>query len=200
MVGKLNDMLSAAVFIDSLSTKSSSTQSSNATAPVSKSESGQSGQQSSLSTILKSGESTLKSADSKQATSLPQQPAEPQRPLTEEEVSQLVDSLNKFFNKNDINIEVRYEVRDPNADSDSDSEKTKESKKTPPPAKNYEVKDPATMKMRYDEEAGLINIKFIEKSTQKVISEFPPEALLNNIKRANEKSREFLGVLIDRLM
>lgn len=196
MVGKLNDMLSAAVFIDSLSTKSSSTQSSNATAPVSKSESGQSGQQSSLSTILKSGESTLKSADSKQATSLPQQPAEPQRTLTEEEVTQLVDSLNNFFGKNDINIEVTYEVIDPNADS----EKTKESKNPPPPKMDYKVQDPKTMKMSYDEEAGLINIKFIEKSTQKVISEFPPEALLDRMRKANEKSREFLGVLIDRLM
>lgn len=199
MVGKLNDMLSAAVFIDSLSTRPSSTQSLNATAPVSKSESGQSSQSSqsvqqpSLSTILKS-------ADSKQTTSLPQQPAEAQKPLTEAETAQLVDSVNKFFSKNNINLEVRYEVQDPNADADSDSEKAKESKNNPPPKTDYEVKDPATIRMSYDEEAGLINVKVIEKSTQKVIREFPPEALLDSIKKANEKSQEFLGALIDRLI
>ena len=159
MVGKLNDMLSAAVFIDSLSTKSSSTQSSNATASVKQSESGQSAQsgQPSLSTILKSGETTQSVDAAKQAEEEKQQGQAEH--LTKEETSQLVEASNKFFSKNNINLE-----------------------------------------MTYDPDAEMINVKVIEKSTQKVIREFPPEELLESIKRANEKSRDFLGALIDRLI
>ncbi len=47
----------------------------------------------------------------------------------------------------------------------------------------------------YDEEADMFNVKVIDKETKKVLREFPPEEMLDNIKKA----KEWLGALIDEI-
>lgn len=48
----------------------------------------------------------------------------------------------------------------------------------------------------YDEEAEMMNVKVIDKETKKILREFPPEEMLDNIKKA----KEWLGAIIDEII
>lgn len=172
MVGKLNDMLSMAVFIDSLSgSKSSNAHSSNdTTKSVNRVESGQSGkseqseqpEKSSLTSMLKT-EDTSKTTDPTKKAEEAQQSAQEESiqraEVTTEDVKKTIEALNKYLKKENIDLEFNY-----------------------------------------DEEVGMVNVKVIGEESQKVIREFPPEEMLERIRKANEKSKEFLGALIDKLV
>jgi flagellar protein FlaG len=48
----------------------------------------------------------------------------------------------------------------------------------------------------YDQDADMFNVKVIDKDTKKVLREFPPEEMLDSIKKA----KEWLGAIIDELV
>ena len=50
------------------------------------------------------------------------------------------------------------------------------------------------LKFAYDKEVEMLNVKVIDPETKKVLREFPPEEMIENMKKA----REWLGALIDK--
>lgn len=50
------------------------------------------------------------------------------------------------------------------------------------------------LKFAYDKEVEILNVKVIDPETKKVLREFPPEEMIENMKKA----REWLGALIDK--
>ena len=50
------------------------------------------------------------------------------------------------------------------------------------------------LKFSYDKEVEMLNVKVIDPETKKVLREFPPEEMIENMKKA----REWLGALIDK--
>ena len=73
--------------------------------------------------------------------------------LTEEAVSNMTDALNKLMNKTDVNLHFSYH-----------------------------------------KEVDMLSVKMLEKGTDKVIKEFPPEEMVENM----IKARDWLGAFIDR--
>ena len=73
--------------------------------------------------------------------------------LTEEAVSNMTDALNKLMRKTNVNLEFRY-----------------------------------------NKEVDLMSVKLLEKGTDKVIKEFPPEEMVENM----IKARDWLGAFIDK--
>ena len=150
MVGKLNDMVTAAVVIDSTpKVKSSDAQSLNATAQIKPAES----KQSSLSSMLRTNE-TARAADSDKKA----QEEEKERRLepgtmSEESVSQMTETFNKLMSKINCNLQFSY-----------------------------------------NKEADVLNVKMIDKETNEVIKEFPPEEMIENM----IKARDWLGAFIDK--
>lgn len=151
MVGKLSDMVTAAVVVDSTpKVKSSDAQSQNVTAqaqPVEKAPS-----QSSMlklqdvkqEDLLKKGEDDKKQKEDRLKPGT----------MSEEAVSQMTEAFNKLMSKINCNLEFSY-----------------------------------------NKEVDLFNVKMIDKETKKVIKEFPPEEMIENM----IKSKEWLGAFIDRM-
>lgn len=50
------------------------------------------------------------------------------------------------------------------------------------------------LELTYDRDVDMINVKVIDKKTKEVLREYPPEEMLENMKRA----KEWLGAFIDR--
>jgi len=73
--------------------------------------------------------------------------------LTEEAVSNMTDALNKLMDKTDVNLQFRYH-----------------------------------------KEVGVMSVKMLEKGSDKVIKEFPPEEMVENM----IKARDWLGAFIDK--
>ena len=73
--------------------------------------------------------------------------------LTEEAVSNMTDALNKLMSKTDVNLHFSYH-----------------------------------------KEVDMLSVKMLEKGTDKVIKEFPPEEMVENM----IKARDWLGAFIDR--
>lgn len=150
MVGKLSDMVTAAVVVDSTpKVKSSDAQAQNVTTqaqPVEKAPS-QSGmlklQDVKQEDLLKKGEEEKKQEDRLKPGT-----------MTEESVSQMTETFNKLMAKINVNLEFKY-----------------------------------------NQEVDLFNVKMIDKETKKVIKEFPPEEMIENM----IKSKEWLGAFIDRM-
>ena len=51
------------------------------------------------------------------------------------------------------------------------------------------------LEFSYNKEVDLFNVKMIDKETKKVIKEFPPEEMIENM----IKSKEWLGAFIDKM-
>ena len=142
MVGKLNDMVQAAVVVDS-APKSQ---------PVSSKDFAQ-----------------VQPQPAKQAPSVAAKPLEALTPaekeeqkqesrlqpgtMTEENVSNMTDTFNQLMDK--INCDVEF---------------------------------------KYNKEAEMFNVKMIDKKTNEVIKEFPPEEMIENM----IKAKDWLGAFIDR--
>ena len=73
--------------------------------------------------------------------------------LTEEAVSNMTDALNKLMRKTNVNLEFRY-----------------------------------------NKEVDVMSVKLLEKGTDKVLKEFPPEEMVENM----IKARDWLGAFIDK--
>lgn len=73
--------------------------------------------------------------------------------LTEEAVKNMTDALNKLMDKTNVNLEFRY-----------------------------------------NKEVDVMSVKLLEKGTDKVIKEFPPEEMVENM----IKARDWLGAFIDK--
>ena len=73
--------------------------------------------------------------------------------LTEEAVKNMTDALNELMDKTNVNLEFDY-----------------------------------------NKEVNLLSVKMLEKGTDKVIKEFPPEEMVENM----IKARDWLGAFIDR--
>ncbi len=150
MVGKLSDMVTAAVVVDSTpKVKSSDAQSQNVSAqaqPVEKAPSQSSMlklQEAQQEELLKKGEEDKKKGDHLKPGT-----------MSEESVSQMTEAFNKLMSKINCNLEFSY-----------------------------------------NKEVDLFNVKMIDKETKKVIKEFPPEEMIENM----IKSKEWLGAFIDKM-
>ena len=151
MVGKLSDMVTAAVVVDSTpKVKSSDAQSQNVSAqfqPVEKAPSQTSVlklQDAKQEDLLKKGEDDKKQKEDRLKPGT----------MSEESVSQMTEAFNKLMSKINCNLEFSY-----------------------------------------NKEVDLFNVKMIDKETKKVIKEFPPEEMIENM----IKSKEWLGAFIDRM-
>lgn len=156
MVGKLDNMVTAAVVIDSaLTAKSSSAQSQNATTKIKPVESGQEQPASELAlSSLKTLETTStdsakKAEEDKKAQASRLEPGT----MDEESVSKMTETFNKLMSKINVNLEFTY-----------------------------------------NKEIDMFNVKMIDKETKKVLREFPPEEMLENM----IKAKEWLGAFIDK--
>lgn len=153
MVGKVDNMVTAAVVIDSaFSSGSSYTKSQNATTQVKSVESKQPSQSS--TNMLKTQEprtSIQKTEEDNQAQE------QSFSKMSEDAVKQMVDELNKVMKDNKINLRFEF---------------------------------------NYDKELKMLNVKVIDPETKKVLREFPPEDMLENMK----KTREWLGAIIDEIV
>ena len=165
MVGRLNDIVTAAVVVDATDKIKSSAD----------------GTQQNVQTPTKANHATrirpveVKPADKGEKTDLKPQDLQAQAAdnlkrkqeieeqekreklvpgtLTEEAVSNMTDALNKLMDKTNVNLEFRY-----------------------------------------NKEVDIMSVKMLEKGTDKVIKEFPPEEMVENM----IKARDWLGAFIDR--
>ncbi|MBR1647667.1 MAG: flagellar protein FlaG [Selenomonadaceae bacterium] len=175
MVGRLNDIVAAAVVVDATNkTKSSDTQQKIQAAV--KADSSAQIRPAETQTVNKSvnkispkplakGEKTepkVKTIQEQAADNLKRkQEIEEQEKeaklvpgtLTEEAVSNMTDALNKLMRKTNVNLEFDYK-----------------------------------------KEVNLMSVKMLEKGTNKVIKEFPPEEMVENM----IKARDWLGAFIDK--
>ena len=149
MVGKLSDMVTAAVVVDSTpKVKSSDAQSQSVSAqPVEKAPSQASVlkvQDAKQEELFKKGEDDKKQKEDRLKPGT----------MSEESVSQMTEAFNKLMSKINCNLEFSY-----------------------------------------NKEVDLFNVKMIDKETKKVIKEFPPEEMIENM----IKSKEWLGAFIDKM-
>lgn len=164
MVGRLNDIVTAAVVVNATNKIHSSTDSNqiNIQAPTK-------ANRSTLSSLAE-----IKTADKDEKTKLnlqdfqadevdnlkrKQEIEEEEKEarlvpgsLTEEAVKHMTDALNELMNKTNVNLEFDYK-----------------------------------------KEVNLMSVKMLEKGTDKVIKEFPPEKMIENM----IKARDWLGAFID---
>ena len=152
MVGKLSDMVTAAVVVDSTpKVKVSDAQSQNVSA-----------QPQAVETATPSALKSVQPKDAKPEDLLKKgeddkkQKEDRLKPgtMSEESVSQMTEAFNKLMSKINCNLEFSY-----------------------------------------NKEVDLFNVKMIDKETKKVIKEFPPEEMIENM----IKSKEWLGAFIDKM-
>ena len=141
MVGKLNDMVTAAVVVDSAPK----------TQPVSEKDFAQikpvNNQQSSVAAKPLEALTPAEKEEQKQEARL--QPGT----MSEESVSNMTETFNKLMDK--INCDVEF---------------------------------------KYNKEVEMFNVKMIDKKTNEVIKEFPPEEMIENM----IKAKDWLGAFIDK--
>ena len=144
MVGKLNDMVTAAVVVDSApSTKPVGEQDFARIKPVST----QPG--SSQSVAAKPLEALTPAEKEEQKQEARLEPGS----MSEKSVSEMTETFNKLMDK--INCDVEF---------------------------------------KYNKEVEMFNVKMIDKKTNEVIKEFPPEEMIENM----IKAKDWLGAFIDR--
>ena len=177
MVGKLNDIVTAAVVLDATNkTKSSSSDSQQKIQAAAKSDSSAQIRPAETQPVTKSTNKIspkplAKGEKIEQKIQTPQEQSadnlkrkkeiEEQEKqsklvpgtLTEEAVSNMTDALNKLMRKTNVNLEFRY-----------------------------------------NKEVDVMSVKLLEKGTDKVLKEFPPEEMVENM----IKARDWLGAFIDK--
>ena len=164
MVGRLNDLVTAAVVVDAADKIKSSADGSQQKVKASTPAHTTQIKPVEIKTSAKGEKADLKPQDiqAQAAESLKRKQEEREQAkeaklvpgtLTEEAVSNMTDALNKLMDKTDVNLEFSYH-----------------------------------------KEVDVMSVKMTEKGSNKVIKEFPPEEMVENM----IKARDWLGAFIDK--
>lgn len=168
MVGRLNDIVTAAVVV-------------NATDRIKSSSDG--------------GQQKIKTLQPSQAAQLrPEEPKTLNKPLTKGEKTELTPQELQAQAADNLKRKQEIEEQEKKAKIAPGS-LTEEAVKNMTDALN-ELMDKTNVNLEFDynKEVNLLSVKMLEKGTDKVIKEFPPEEMVENM----IKARDWLGAFIDK--
>ena len=154
MVGKLQDVVSAAVVVNAAERSNSNAQGSNQNAsafnsPAATVETNQ-------SRFIIDGKSIQTDADSASKKKADEEDIQLKQPITEETLENITQELNKLMSKINANLEFNYH-----------------------------------------KEAGMFSVALVDKETNEVIKELPPEEMVRNIVKGKIWMDAFIGTIVD---
>ena len=154
MVGKLQDVVSAAVVVNAAERSNSNAQGANQNAsafnsPAATVETNQ-------SRFIIDGKSIQTDADSASKKKADEEDIQLKQPITEETLENITQELNKLMSKINANLEFNYH-----------------------------------------KEAGMFSVALVDKETNEVIKELPPEEMVRNIVKGKIWMDAFIGTIVD---